>query len=117
MTRKRPRGKPGLLAEEITRNERLQAFAQTLFDFGVDGRLAAASARAAGPAKLRMQPLAFTLDEGDDARENGCEIQPGLAPALPGTERRPASAGRRRRTLVEVAEVDPPFGQVVRRDF
>ena len=53
MTGKRARAETGFLAEEITRNEGLQAFAQPLFDFGVDRRLAAASPRAIGPVELR----------------------------------------------------------------
>jgi len=84
---KRPGGQAGFFAEKITRNERLQAFAQLLFDLDVDGRLAARSARAACAVELCVQACALVLYDRDDFRKDGCEIQQDLASALSGPER------------------------------
>jgi hypothetical protein len=83
----RPGAEAGLLAEEIAWNDRLQAAAQAFFDFGVDRRLAAGSARPVGAAELGVQSRALVFDERDYLEEDGCEIQPVSACAVRGGKR------------------------------
>jgi len=73
---KRPGGQAGFFAEEITRNESLQAFAQLLFDLDIDGCLAARPARPACAAKLSEQALALVFYDRSDLEKNSLEIQP-----------------------------------------
>lgn len=75
MARERSGREAGLLAEKIARDERLQAVPQPLFDFGIDRRLAARSARPVGTAELRVQPGALSLYEPNDLGKDGCGTQ------------------------------------------
>lgn len=75
MARLRSGGGAGFFAEEITRNEGLQPFAQARLDLVVDRRLAARAAGPIGAEELLVQPCAFGFDEGDDLRKKARRIQ------------------------------------------